>query len=252
MSNGIYKAITETMAEIQPIAKGKRNEQQGFKYRGIDDVMNELNPILVKHKIFIIPEVISMERSIRETNKGETLNYSILTIKYFFVHEDGSEVFVTVVGEGMDSGDKASNKAMAVALKYACLQMFCIPTEDMPDPDNITPLPNKPLEPKNEQNSPQTGAPDTQKAILLEELGQIMNKTNPDNKTYFTESEKKNEWIIFKNAPSINTINLQIGRLKKELATREDKYLNAIPFGNDKEFKDDYPFDDQKQELEIH
>ena len=40
-----------------------------------------------------------------------------------------------MIGEGMDSGDKASNKALAVAFKYACFQVFCIPTEEMKDPD---------------------------------------------------------------------------------------------------------------------
>lgn len=35
----------------------------------------------------------------------------------------------------MDSGDKATNKAMAIAFKYACFQIFCIPTEEMKDPD---------------------------------------------------------------------------------------------------------------------
>ena len=35
----------------------------------------------------------------------------------------------------MDSGDKATNKAMSIAYKYACFQVFCIPTEEMMDPD---------------------------------------------------------------------------------------------------------------------
>jgi len=45
-------------------------------------------------------------------------------------------VSAVIIGEGMDSGDKASNKALAVGLKYACFQMFMIPTEDMIDPDS--------------------------------------------------------------------------------------------------------------------
>ena len=39
----------------------------------------------------------------------------------------------------MDSGDKASNKALSIAFKYACFQVFCIPTEEMKDPDAETP-----------------------------------------------------------------------------------------------------------------
>jgi len=147
MSNGIYGAIATAMSEIEPIAKAERNKEQNFQYRGIDSVMNSLSPILVKNKIFIYPEVINVQRQERQTKNGGTLLYSVLTIKYHFTHEDGSELCCVVVGEGMDSGDKASNKAMAIAYKYACLQMFCIPTKDMPDPDGDTPPPSTPLPP---------------------------------------------------------------------------------------------------------
>ena len=54
---------------------------------------------------------------------------------YRFVATDGSQVSCVVEGEGMDSGDKASNKAMAVAHKYALLQVLMIPTEEQKDPD---------------------------------------------------------------------------------------------------------------------
>ena len=46
---------------------------------------------------------------------------------------------------GMDSGDKATTKAMAIAFKYACFQVFCIPTEEMKDPDAETPPENTPI-----------------------------------------------------------------------------------------------------------
>jgi len=55
---------------------------------------------------------------------------------------DGSLHTVTMFGEAMDSADKATNKAMSAAYKYACLQAFCIPTEGMmPDADATTPQP---------------------------------------------------------------------------------------------------------------
>ena len=38
----------------------------------------------------------------------------------------------------MDSGDKATNKAMSAAYKYAALQTFCIPTEGDNDADATT------------------------------------------------------------------------------------------------------------------
>ena len=140
----IYEAITSIMSEGYAIAKNKRNTQQGFQYRGIDDVMNTFQPLLAKYRVFLVPEVLEQQRQERVTKDGKTLLYSILRMKYTFCAEDGSSVSAVVVGEGMDSGDKASNKAMAVAMKYAMFQVFCIPTEEMPDPDEDTPPESKP------------------------------------------------------------------------------------------------------------
>lgn len=138
----IYQAINSIMNEMEAIEKGKKNAQQGFMYRGVDDVMNTLKPLLAKHKVFVVPKVLEETREERTTAKGGLLLYSVLKIKYTFYAEDGSGVSAVVIGEGMDSGDKASNKAMSVAFKYACFQVFCIPTEDMVDPDSNTPEPS--------------------------------------------------------------------------------------------------------------
>lgn len=132
----IYEAINNVMSEIGAIGKNSKNSQQGFMYRGIDAVMNALNPALIKHKVFVVPEVLEQIREERQTAKGGTLFYSICKVKYtFYDATDGSSVEAIVIGEGMDSGDKATNKAMSVAFKYACFQVFCIPTEEMVDPD---------------------------------------------------------------------------------------------------------------------
>lgn len=151
----IYQAITAIMEEGYAITKGKRNQQQGFMYRGIDDVMNTFQPLLAKHHIFVVPEVLEQDRQERVTKDGKTLLYSILKTKYTFFAEDGSSISAVVVGEGMDSGDKSSNKAMSVAMKYAMFQVFCIPTEEMQDPDAETPPPSTKhtSKPKEENSS---------------------------------------------------------------------------------------------------
>ena len=132
----IFQSITKIMEEVPVIGKNKKNTQQGFMFRGIDDVMNTFQPLLAKYKVFIVPQVLEQNREERQTSKGGTLLYSICRIKYTFYAEDGTSVEAIVVGEGMDSGDKATNKAMAIAMKYAMFQVFCIPTEEMKDPDS--------------------------------------------------------------------------------------------------------------------
>lgn len=133
--NGIYKAMCDAMADIDAIAKDRTNVQQNFKFRGIDDVYNELHSILAKHRIFTLPEVLEERTEERQTKSGGNLIYRVLRVKHHFCHEDGSSVSTTVIGEGMDSGDKAANKAMSISHKYSLFQAFLIPTEDDKDPD---------------------------------------------------------------------------------------------------------------------
>ena len=131
----IYESIAAVMGEIGAVGKTSKNTTQGFMFRGIDAVMNAINPALTKYKVFIVPEVLEQTREERTNSKGTVLIYSVCKIKYTFFAEDGTSISATVIGEGMDTGDKATNKAMSIAFKYACFQVFCIPTEEMKDPD---------------------------------------------------------------------------------------------------------------------
>lgn len=137
----IYQAIAEIMKEVEAIGKNKENTTQHFKFRGIDDVYNALHPLLAKYGVFTVPEVLEDRSEDRQTKSGGTLIYRILKIKYHFFAADGSSIEAVVIGEGMDSGDKASNKAMSIAHKYAFFQVFSIPTDEVAasDPDNETP-----------------------------------------------------------------------------------------------------------------
>lgn len=178
MENGqIYAAISAAMADISAIGKDKYNQQQGFKFRGIDDVMNALKPILTKNKIFTVPQVLEQTREIKVTAKGGELRYSLLKIAFRFYATDGSFVEAVTLGEGMDSGDKASNKAMAIAYKYALFQVFCIPTEEMTDPDGESyetkhETQKKPEQPKP-QSKPTENPSETPTNYIMRECGNI-------------------------------------------------------------------------------
>lgn len=129
----VYKAISLVARELaeQGIKKGSRNQQQGFMFRGIDAVYNALAPALVKHGLVILPRITERVVTERTTQKGGILFYVVVKADFDFVAtEDGSKHTVTTYGEAMDSGDKATNKAMSIAYKYAAFQAFCIPTEE--------------------------------------------------------------------------------------------------------------------------
>ena len=137
----IYGAIQTVMNECGAVAKDSKNPQQGYKYRGIDAVMNAINPALRKAGVFVVPEVLDYDCYERANNKGTCLLYSRVKVKYTFYAADGSFVTACVVGEGMDTGDKSMNKAMSAAFKYALFQTFCIPTEEMLDSEQDSPEP---------------------------------------------------------------------------------------------------------------
>lgn len=133
----VYKAITSVMAEIGKTGISKDRTAQGYKFRGVDDVLNALSPILSSNNLVILPRVISRESVERITKNGAVLFYVTLLVKFDFVSAvDASKHTIATYGEAMDSSDKATNKAMSAAYKYACFQAFCIPTEGDNDSEN--------------------------------------------------------------------------------------------------------------------
>lgn len=140
MENKIYKQMLAVLADVGAIGKNQKNVAQGYAFRGIDDMMNGLHPLFAKHGIFIIPDVIHEARTERATRDGKgVLIETLLTVKYTAYADDGSSVCGTVRGEGMDSGDKSSNKAMSAAFKYWLMQTFIVPTADIADGDRDDP-----------------------------------------------------------------------------------------------------------------
>ncbi len=133
MTTNVYAAIAAVQAEIAAtgIGKHRHNKQQGYQFRGIDDVFNALAPILAKHRLVIVPRIVARECVERQGKSGGALFYTTVEAEFDFVSaEDGSKHTARTYGEAMDSGDKATNKAMSAAYKYAAFQAFCIPTEE--------------------------------------------------------------------------------------------------------------------------
>lgn len=126
------------------IGKNQKNEQQGFAYRGIDDVLNRMSQHLVDAQLVILPKVISRDVQERVNSRGNPLFYVTLTVEYTIASAiDGSTVTVVTVGEAMDSGDKATNKALSAAYKYMAFQAFAIPIAEDADRTTHTLAPNK-------------------------------------------------------------------------------------------------------------
>ena len=137
----IYAAIAAVQAAIakEGIGKDRKNEQQGYKFRGIDDIFNALAPLLAANGVCVMPTYANRTKEERTSKGGGVLfNVTVEGTFDFVSTADGSKHVVKTFGEAMDSGDKATNKAMSAAYKYACIQTFCIPTEGDNDADSTT------------------------------------------------------------------------------------------------------------------
>lgn len=151
----IYTALAKVMAEVGAVAKTKKNVQQGYQFRGVDDVMAHCQQVMAAHGVVPVPRVVNVEREMVDTKSGGRMASVRLTVDHTFYAADGSHVVCTTLGEAMDSGDKASNKAMSAALKYALTETFLIPTYEVErDTEEASPVVVAPPQPR-----PVTSAP---------------------------------------------------------------------------------------------
>lgn len=139
--SAVYKAVSAVMKELSQdgISKGRKNQAQGYAFRGIDDVYNALSSVMSRHGLMMLPRVLARTCDERVNGKGTALFYVTVDVEFDLVSaDDGSRHTIRTFGEAMDSGDKATNKAMSAAYKYAAMQAFCIPTEGDNDADAHT------------------------------------------------------------------------------------------------------------------
>jgi hypothetical protein len=131
----IAQALSEIMKAVGGIAKKDRNQAQGFNFRGIDSVVNAVSPALQKFGVVVVPSVEEYDYQTVEIGRNRTaMGHVRVKVTYTFIGVNGDTIKATVVGEAMDSGDKATAKAMSVAFRTALLQSLSLPTDEV-DPD---------------------------------------------------------------------------------------------------------------------
>lgn len=154
-ATGIFTAMQEVMKEVGAVRKAERNTHQNFNFRGIDAVINAVSPAFRKHGVFCTPTVIdSTYESVQVGQNRTNMGHARVTVRYTFHATDGSSISATVSAESMDSGDKATAKAMSVAYRTALLQTLCLPTDDV-DPDAETYVRSDPA-PRTTRPQPET------------------------------------------------------------------------------------------------
>jgi hypothetical protein len=131
------EVVLSVMNDVQGLAKKDKNQAQGFSFRGIDSVMNAVGPALRKAGGFVVPAVQSVRHETLTTAKGSQMNAAYVEVLFSVHGSDGEPISGIVAAEAFDSGDKATAKAMSVAMRTFLLQLLCLPTDE-PDPDSFS------------------------------------------------------------------------------------------------------------------
>ncbi|MFF2014033.1 ERF family protein [Streptomyces sp. NPDC058195] len=121
----VFAAISAVMRDVMPVAKDKENQQQRYKFRGVDDAMSAMAGPMRAHGLFILPSIA--ER--RAERRGEKMTHVNITMRYHVYGPAGDCLTAEVPGEASDFADKATNKAQSAALKYLLFTLFMIPVD---------------------------------------------------------------------------------------------------------------------------
>lgn len=132
----VNEAMLRVMRDVTSLKKLQENSFQKFNFRGIDDVMQAFGPSMRKHGLRCIPVSAEAKQGEKQLKNGVSKTVDLIC-HYRWYGPDGSHIDSAVAAESFDSGDKATAKAMSVALRTLFLQAFCLPTEE-PDPDSYS------------------------------------------------------------------------------------------------------------------
>lgn len=226
----IFSKLIAIMNDIDYVGKKGQNTSQGYGFRKADDVNNHLHPLFAKHGVVVTPEILDERTEERVSKSGSATIYRVLKVKHTYTAaEDASSTSATTMGEGMDTGDKASNKAMTASRKYADCQVLCIPTDDPKDPENDS----HDLNPNGATSNTSTGSTATKKDYSM-----VKNSTNQNSgdyvityKSVFNGKKLKEigvkklqdhvDWIKSLESPGFKLI---------ECLNEAEKYLGSLNF----------------------
>lgn len=204
----IQEAIIAVMKEVGAVGKNEKNAAQGFAFRGIDTVINAVSPALQKHGVIVLPQLLDHSYETVEIGAKRTpMGHAIVQVQYMFVGPEGDSLTTAVAAEAMDSGDKATAKAMSVALRTALLQSLALPTGEVdPDATSYERSPKAPARP--------THTPEQEQAAIVA-IGQVADITEiHELKSFYSNAQDAGILHINIDGKTLATI---ISNRKKEI-----------------------------------
>lgn len=132
----VQEAWAAVMADVRELGKDSVHNSPGakFNFRGVDDTMNAVGPVLRKHQVAVIPTSVTLSTRDTQTSTGKPAQEATVMVSYAIHGPAGDSMAGGSAGGAMDNGDKATPKAMSVAYRTFLLQALCLPTHEV-DPD---------------------------------------------------------------------------------------------------------------------
>ncbi|ALA12461.1 ERF family protein [Paenibacillus larvae] len=132
----LVKKLAEVMDSVKYIQKTGYNSFNNYKYATEADVNEKVREELAGRKVIMIPNVKSQSIREHKNRKGYIEYIATVQVEFTFMDgESGETITFSTFGEGQDSGDKGTYKAITGAQKYALMKAFMIPTGDDPEGD---------------------------------------------------------------------------------------------------------------------
>lgn len=135
----LFRKLSEVMAAVTHVSKTGHNKFHNYDYATEADIVASVRKAMAERHLVLVHDTEKVEvKDLARKNGTERL--ATLTVR-FTVHDgdSGESMSFHVLGEGTDSGDKATYKALTGAVKYALLKLFLIPTGDDPEKDDDAP-----------------------------------------------------------------------------------------------------------------
>ena len=131
--------IAKAANDMGAIAKDGKNKNQDFQFISESAIKAAVRKVSAKYGFTIFPKQIkNITRYERTTSRGGTL-YFYDVMQEFVVTDGKEEMIGDMMGTGSDTGDKAFNKAVTVALNNFEKQLFNVSDKSENDPDSETP-----------------------------------------------------------------------------------------------------------------
>lgn len=162
----IYEKILAIMQDVQYLAKDDHVKFGSTDYKALSEekVTSTMRDELIKNKLVVFPIA-------QESNRVGNITH--VDTKYRMVNVEDPNEFIEIVscGDGADSQDKGSGKAMTYAFKYMWLRVFALPTGEDPDKISSAELDDKA---EKEAEKAQKAAPqyigEIKQTVILKEL----------------------------------------------------------------------------------